>query len=49
MLDDSANKVSYTLDDTPKASQYEGKKVRVTGTLDSQNGMIHVQSIQAAS
>ena len=34
ILSDSANKLSYILDDPRKASQFEGKKVRVTGTVD---------------
>ena len=46
-LNDSANKTTYTLDDTQRASQFVGKSVKVTGTLDSQTKMIHVQSIQA--
>jgi len=46
-LNDGANKTSYTLDDTQRASQFVGKSVKVTGTLDSQTKMIHVQSIQA--
>jgi len=46
-LNDSASKTTYTLDDTQRASQFVGKSVKVTGTLDSQTKMIHVQSIQA--
>ncbi len=46
ILSDAANKLSYVLDDTQKASQYEGKKVKVTGTVDAANNTIHVQSIE---
>jgi uncharacterized protein YdeI (BOF family) len=46
ILSDSANKISYTLDDTQKASQYEGKKVKVTGTVDMATNTIHVETIQ---
>jgi hypothetical protein len=46
MLSDAANKTSYTLDDAQKASQFEGKKVKVTGTVDMASNTIHVESIQ---
>jgi len=46
VLSDAANKTSYGLDDAQKASQYEGKKVKVTGTVDTASNMIHVESIQ---
>jgi uncharacterized protein YdeI (BOF family) len=46
ILSDSANKLSYILDDARQASQYEGKKVKVTGTVDAANNTIHVQTIQ---
>jgi Protein of unknown function (DUF5818) len=46
ILSDSANKISYTLDDAQKASQYEGKKVKVTGTVDTATNTIHVETIQ---
>jgi len=48
-LDDKANKVSYMLDDTQRAGKFDGKKVKVTGTLDSKAAMIHVESIEMAS
>jgi hypothetical protein len=34
------------LDDAQKASQFEGKKVRVTGTVDVASNTIHVETIQ---
>jgi len=47
-LTDDATKASYTLDDTQRAAQFEGKKVKVMGVLDAQTKTIHVQSIAAA-
>ncbi len=44
-LNDSANKTSYMLDDAQKASQFEGKKVKVTGTVDTASNTIHVETI----
>ena len=49
VLSDEANKVSYKLDDQDKAKQFEGKNVKVTGTLDASSNTIHVADIQAAS
>ncbi len=46
VLSDAANKLSFTLDDTEKASHYEGKKVEVTGTVDIATNTIHVETIQ---
>jgi uncharacterized protein YdeI (BOF family) len=46
ILSDAANKLSYILDDPRRASQFEGKKVKVTGTVDAANNTIHVQTIQ---
>lgn len=46
ILSDSANKLSFVLDDTQKVSQFEGKKVKVTGTVDVGNNTIHVESIE---
>jgi uncharacterized protein YdeI (BOF family) len=46
VLSDAANKLSYVLDDAQKASQYEGKKVKVTGTVDVASNTIHVETIQ---
>jgi hypothetical protein len=46
ILTDSANKLSYILDDPRQASKFEGKKVKVTGTVDAVNNTIHVQTIQ---
>jgi|HubBroStandDraft_4_1064222.scaffolds.fasta_scaffold76625_3 hypothetical protein len=46
MLSDAANKLSYVLDNAEKARQYEGKKVKVTGTVNIASNTIHVESIQ---
>jgi Protein of unknown function (DUF5818) len=46
VLSDPAAKSRYTLDDAKKARPYEGKSVKVTGTLDKASNVIHVQTIQ---
>ena len=40
---------SYKLDNQPDAQQYEGKRVRVTGTLDESINLIHVDKIEPMS
>ncbi len=49
MLKDSSSNVSYKVDDDNKVKDYEGKQVKVTGTLDSSTNVIHVDSIQGIS
>lgn len=39
---------TYQLNDQEKAKGFEGKDVNVTGTLDEQNGTIHVTKIEEA-
>src|SRR5882762_6207634 len=46
VLADTANKTSYMLDYAQKASRYEGKKVKVTGTVDMASNTIHVETIE---
>jgi Protein of unknown function (DUF5818) len=46
VLSDSANKLSYLLDDAKKASPHEGKKVKVTGIVDVTSNIIHIETIQ---
>jgi Protein of unknown function (DUF5818) len=46
VLSDPSSKTSYTLDDVHKASQFEGKKVKVTGTVDMASNTIHVETIE---
>jgi len=48
VFSDEASRVSYQLDDQQTASKFDGKKVKVTGTLDAANMIIRVQSIEAA-
>ena len=46
ILSDRASKIDYILDDAEKASQFEGKKVKVTGTVDVASNTIHVSEIE---
>jgi len=46
VLRDAASKLSYVLDDAEKAGKFEGKNVKVTGTLDVARNTIHVAVIQ---
>jgi hypothetical protein len=46
VLSESATKSRYTLDNAEKAGPYEGKTVRVTGTIDVASNLIHVETIQ---
>jgi hypothetical protein len=43
MLQDEASGNTYDIDHQAQVKQYEGKKVRVRGTLDPSGKMIHVQ------
>jgi uncharacterized protein YdeI (BOF family) len=47
MLRDASGQV-YGLDDSTKAKQFEGKTVKVTGHLDDQAKVIHVENIESA-
>ena len=47
VLRDSSGQV-YKLDDSESAKPYEGKAVKVTGKLDEQAMLIHVQSIEGS-
>ena len=47
MLRDSSGQV-FGLDDSEKAKPFEGKTVKVTGQLDEQAKVIHVENIEAA-
>lgn len=49
MLDDAETKTRYELDNNEKASPFEGKQVKVTGTLDSTKKLIHVEQIEATA
>ncbi len=48
MLETEDN-IAYQLDDQEKAKQYEGKRVKVTGSLDRSTGILHVRSIELLS
>ena len=48
MLETEDN-IAYQLDDQDKAKQYEGKRVKVTGSLDRTTGILHVSSIELLS
>jgi uncharacterized protein YdeI (BOF family) len=47
MLRDSSGQI-FGLDDSSKAQPFEGKAVKVTGELDQQAKVIHVENIEAA-
>jgi hypothetical protein len=49
VFSDAVSKSSYQLDDQETASRFDGKKVKVTGTLDASNNIIRVQSIEATA
>jgi Protein of unknown function (DUF5818) len=40
---------TYQIDDQDKARQFEGKQVKIVGSLDPSTGTIHLQSIEPAS
>jgi hypothetical protein len=46
---ETTDNVTYQLDDQDKAKQYDGKQVKVMGTLDRTTGIIHVRSIELLS
>ena len=45
ILEDRANKVTYQLDDQQLAQLFEGKEVKVTGSLDSETNTIAISDI----
>jgi len=45
----TADSTAYILDDQDKVKSYEGKRVKVTGTLDRPTGIMHVSSIELLS
>ncbi len=46
VLKDPVTKVSYKLSDQPKAKQYVGKQVKVTGKLEMNSNTIQVDGIE---
>jgi len=49
VLEDRASQVTYKLDDQDRAKQFEGKTVKILGTLDPQSHVIRVSTIEPAS
>jgi cytoskeletal protein RodZ len=49
VLKDKASNTSYKLDNEEQAKQFEGKDVKVTGTLDPATNTVHVTNIEIAS
>jgi uncharacterized protein YdeI (BOF family) len=49
VLKDKATNTSYKLDNEEQARQFEGKDVKVTGTLDPATNTVHVTNIEIAS
>ena len=47
-LQESSSQDLFLLDDQEKAKQFQGKDVKVTGTIDTASKTIHVVDIQAA-
>ena len=43
---EAVNKTAYMLDNAEQASQFEGKKVKVTGFVDAASNTIHIESIK---
>ena len=43
MLQDAATGTTYDIDHQDEVKKFDGKKVRVRGTLDASGKMIHVQ------
>jgi hypothetical protein len=46
---ETPDNMAYQLDDQEKASQYEGKHVKITGTLDRSTGILHVKTVELMS
>jgi len=49
VLKDAVANVNYQLDNQEKAKQFEGKQVKVTGRLDLETNLIHVENIELVS
>lgn len=49
VLQDTAKKITYQLDDQEKPKEFAGQKVKVTGTYNKATKTIHVEKIEAAS
>jgi len=49
ILRSSFDQMTYALDDQEKAKSFEGKDVKVTGTLDAQTNTIHVADTEPSA
>jgi hypothetical protein len=49
ILRDGTAHTAYKLDDQKKAKQYEGKRVKVTATMDSTSNTLHVIDIRKSA
>ena len=47
-LEEARSKTSYQLQGTWSAKRYLGKKVRITGTLDTETNVLHVVTISVS-
>ena len=46
VLSESGTKSRYLLDNQDKARPYEGKNVKITGTIDGASNLIHIETIE---
>jgi len=44
----TTDNTTYQLDDPDKAKEYEGKQVKVTGSLDPKGKLIHIQNVEVS-
>lgn len=49
VLQDSASKSRYKVDDETKVQDYVGKQVKIIGSLDATTNVLHVESIELVS
>ena len=45
----TADNTTYQLNDQKKAKEYEGKKVKITGSLELDSNTIQIESIELVS
>jgi hypothetical protein len=44
----TTDNMTYRLDDPDKAKEFEGKQVKVTGSLEAKSKLIHIQNVELA-
>jgi hypothetical protein len=44
----TTDNMTYQLDDPDKAKEFEGKQVKVTGSLEAKSKLIHIQNVELA-